>query len=1315
MLLEREMNKQNQQTESPEGNTIENREETSTEDLKKDIRLCLEDELTNLEEERLELEETEQLLIEQEVADTVGDEFTDGHEHSAQLQEIREEISQRKQSAHNKKKVLERFKHVFDNEELDQSPGNKIKVGSIREKLEVFLQNSELESKKQFEDNVLTGVAEVMSKVKNRLETQPEVAPVLYSKKEIKRKRNDTALKFETTTNDQDTMAIKSEKEWAWKNKSPIALENILLTKYKEKSDPSPEKPRKHFQDIKYEELLEDIQAVKERMKERNIVKESEERNEEMKLFMAEMQGYLTEKENTNICDEDEDGWEDDITYDLTPREPERKLNKLNNISWDSNFKLDKLPDYNTDKSPKLLSSSKLIRDVKKKFFENELLHNKNVDHENLHPVPKPIAKSLSGLVPRIAELLQPEEHTQELMKAPKLLLKTTSIENEEERPIKTLEELKTEQQSKKWSYKEKSIKDLQDFIQSNDNIAPELFKQQQKTLQDLDDELDIVTNLITSNNTDIIVQIQEEKEKEFTNFMNEVKSYVNSNEKKDKDEEEFRIKIKSYLDLIDTPSEDVKTLSFPELNLNRINKVKKQLFEMSLAESDEKKTVSAIKKLDKALFNSPIQESKGITVDKKNIEVTKTNILSIKDIYEQNKTEPDSPRIIPRKDLPAIEKLKSRGQNKIECLKFQLANKLKTIHECLEYVEDNESFASPKIIELIHNLKVARKEEDKVNIYNKFIESVHTFIEQSSRSEEQKIFKENIKAYLEIIENSDPLLNGTPKLKKHTACSSVISSNNKKDQIEKDSKNSTASQGFSSGKEVLSPDEKRKEIFAKYGLKDRARNLSDENSNNSCVEENMEDIKKLTDKELCLKYGLPELCLPEEPKPELKSSSNSLINLISKIRNTSVSRASSKEATQLPYNEAQEIQGPSNKEILNEGVTMKMKNMFEQITNFESPQITRETVPRSDFSRKENCLRILDKLDSAGASPKIPTKFLALQKSSTISNIGNFFTESINEKPSPKCVRMPVVDSTKFNEKNHVIERSPSVPLERSSSFAKVKNAFENGVGLNEESDDDSDCDNYLQNNVIATELQALKRDNKIQNMFRICRSDSDASKSPKLSRALDQSTLKQVARSKSAITSMFESQGPKITYGGSKPQVEAKSTIKKTEKVKSTPLDNRKWVFDTIQKYFDVIVEEDQEVENATLGPMKDNGKDEENDDDIESDYTSAEEGVPSPFCPRVTVSDKFNLQSYFTKSPERRSSSVTGQPIRKVSIDEFVADAAKQFDELAVDSDLNLKEPDCTVSSTKIQRRPHLTSSCQNVNQLSKSGMYIQYTHN
>ena len=96
-----------------------------------------------------------------------------------------------------------------------------------------------------------------------------------------------------------------------------------------------------------------------------------------------------------------------------------------------------------------------------------------------------------------------------------------------------------------------------------------------------------------------------------------------------------------------------------------------------------------------------------------------------------------------------------------------------------------------------------------------------------------------------------------------------------------------------------------------------------------------------------------------------------------------------------------------------------------------------------------------------------------------------------------------------------------------------------------------------------------------------------------------------------------MFEAQGPKVTFGGTPKPVKVELAKPKpaaaVNKEKEEDLDGRKWVFDTIQKYFDVIVEEENEEEEEEDEEEEEEEADDENCDESESDYTSAEDELP------------------------------------------------------------------------------------------------------
>ena len=116
------------------------------ENLKHNILKCLEDDVQNLEQEMLALENEEQLIMEEEEEElkeaakfetNIDDDDQELAEHINQLQEIHVEIEERKKVANKKKKVLERFQHVFHKDESEQKSG--VKVGTIHDRLVNFL------------------------------------------------------------------------------------------------------------------------------------------------------------------------------------------------------------------------------------------------------------------------------------------------------------------------------------------------------------------------------------------------------------------------------------------------------------------------------------------------------------------------------------------------------------------------------------------------------------------------------------------------------------------------------------------------------------------------------------------------------------------------------------------------------------------------------------------------------------------------------------------------------------------------------------------------------------------------------------------------------------------------------------------------------------------------------------------------------------------------------------------------------------------------------------------------------------------------
>ena len=160
---------------------------------------------------------------------------------------------------------------------------------------------------------------------------------------------------------------------------------------------------------------------------------------------------------------------------------------------------------------------------------------------------------------------------------------------------------------------------------------------------------------------------------------------------------------------------------------------------------------------------------------------------------------------------------------------------------------------------------------------------------------------------------------------------------------------------------------------------------------------------------------------------------------------------------------------------------------------------------------------------------------------------------------------------------------------LVRNSSFSKFKDSFEDGVGL-------MDAETVETDKVrVNAELNALKSSTKIQSMFRINKSS--------------RTTEEQKARDE-ATTPKISVDPPSTNYSDRTERKSNRNAPRKEEE-----LQDRKWVFDTIQRYYDVIVEEEEDDEEE-----EEEEEDAQAGEESESDYDSAEDEIPEISLPPI-----------------------------------------------------------------------------------------------
>ena len=1405
-LLQLEMERHDKQA-----NDVDESENNTDENFKIDIMKCLEDEVQNLEQEMLALETEEKLIIEEEneesntltAEEECHEETQEIEEHLHQLQEIHHEIEERKKTAANRKKVLERFQHVLDEEKEEAKVGKS--VGSIKDRLANFLDNNDRKNSKSLDESVFVGVSDVMSRFKSKVENPEDRKPnSLFSKEEIRRKPNALAMQFEQMKDEEELLSPKpqSSKDWNWKKKTAQELHEEVEGS-KEQSEPNISKKSHSFQDTKFNELLADINAVKQRLNERDAKRQEKENDRRLQ----EMEEAIREVQEALKYDESSDD-EQVVERPRLTRRPEKKKveEPRKSVSVGNNkigeLKTQLLSMINDDYVEKNIQKEEI--DVNVSNLKNRLINNEESFHKE-ETQEKRSAQSSSSLVSKLAEKLASTESKDyedlPLTKAPKRILKLDNMFEEEEAPAKTLEELKEENQNKKWAWKEKDMTDIQNYITAYDDVAPNKLKSQHQKLIDLDEEQRVVESLTKDKDTAILVQLREEKEQEFEKFMNEIHSYLKEGTK-DNEENEFKQGMQGYIDLIhESDKRSSPTVKLPQVQLNTVSKMKTSLFEE--VEETHKKPSPKVQKLNKQKIEKELIEQSAAKLQKTENVVTSQNLSSVKKVFEKVKEE--EPRPEPKRDpsKPSIvEKFKRMAiDEKQKRYQHQLQHKLKTVSELHDYIQNHENLGAEDLSLSIRKFKMV-KESEKLSSHQQFMNSLSEFLNQGNKNDEEATFRSNIQAYLSILNNTNSIYNATPKLKKHPGSKIQTQSNMRKAILEKSTERKPKVEPTKKPAEpkVLSPEERKKEILAKYGFKDRSniviQQISDDSESSDSDEE--VDVKKMTDKQLAERYGLPYIEVQEEEESSIQKSNSSVgyTSLLSKIRNiqneksTSVStgreifdgrRDSTKDSPQNSPHPSQRSntvtmrmkkkleEVPSvdrkswayeNEEIISYGATSKIKQRFEcdspdgsrssspatidpgsVMTNkmkklFEEKKEERKspierprgllksstvsnigsglTINQSPMLRHKTVEKYWDQETKSGSpthSPQVSRTGGALEKSKSLSKIKNAFefgkglndeTENVGDlqsrksiqaeldllrSPSSKDTASPMIQrkfsqpetdnkanlvaaffsgnkasgsakpspqlsrANKVNESKAGVQKSSTMsdisaylkfkiddqktPIEapikkenespnfnqglaKSSSFSKFKNAFEDGVGLMDTESFDSD------KHRVNAELNALKSSNKIQSMFRI-----NKSKNPT---EMTHETLEEEKTEKQVPSS----------------ERQDRRTQAKTENQEEGELQGRKWVFDTIQKYFDVIVEEGEEDEEED----EEDQDEDEGQSGSESEYTSAEDELPEVSLPSINKSlPSRNIQNQsFREKLNRGSPSFNSLPVQR-----------------------------------------------------------------
>lgn len=357
---------------------------------------------------------------------------------------------------------------------------------------------------------------------------------------------------------------------------------------------------------------------------------------------------------------------------------------------------------------------------------------------------------------------------------------------------------------------------------------------------------------------------------------------------------------------------------------------------------------------------------------------------------------------------------------------------------------------------------------------------------------------------------------------------------------------------------EYKDPEEKRKAILAKHGLRGPTRRENDSEEIEDILNYESKDDMKDYVKELKKRYFLCEddnSSRESSPdKKDNKGSHSSLLNILNVMK---------KAATKKTFSETKA-----------------------KVKDFGKLSHSKSDIDLSDISK--SCTDVRDIFED-GQIYQLERKESKAFYDVEMANFNIADKKALWERNFANgCQRYENSDSTTKLE-----------------SISRVKEMFQEGE------DSKSDLQHFIiqrsftenedKHLTVQEELEELRQSAKIKNMFRLERRNSDTCNQPSLRRTnscigvngerlpsdLDQETMAGVSVTNKMVKAMFEQNAPKYKFGGSGSNVSLNGSKDNVNRIgpvmrpSAKPKEERKWVLDSINKFFDIIVEEEEEDE--------------------------------------------------------------------------------------------------------------------------------------
>merc|ERR1711892_246362 len=318
--------------------------------------------------------------------------------------------------------------------------------------------------------------------------------------------------------------------------------------------------------------------------------------------------------------------------------------------------------------------------------------------------------------------------------------------------------------------------------------------------------------------------------------------------------------------------------------------------------------------------------------------------------------------------------------------------------------------------------------------------------------------------------------------------------------------------------------------------------------------------------------------------------------NMVKLSHSTSLQILSvNKETLKLPG----EIEKPDEKQRIGPKIRTYSDSDIDDILNYEnSDEIAQYEkqlrnqyyLEESDSSQESIHQEENKKTDSFANLMNILTVMRKTNLSKSVSNSKSSLFENMNKKKiSGSQVDMPELKGINQSIKNVYKNETKTIKLEKETCendiSRKVKKSDKQNLWeniLNKDKEFQTDKPSMI--DIGKTERREADESTSMIRRTNSCRDISWG----RVSSELDEETMVGISESKQMAKEMFESAAPKYKFGGSLSNVNIsnkssnKQNVQKINPVKEE-FDERKWVLDSINKHFDVILEEEEDESDS------------------------------------------------------------------------------------------------------------------------------------